>query len=195
MRLIFYRTKPFFLVLFALLLSVQMGYAQKQSPADSGQYTLGAGDVLNVMVYGEPEISQTVFVRIDGRISLPLAGEVDAAGVTPAALADKITEKLDRFLEAPNVTVVVSESRSKAYYILGQIESPGEYPITRKVTVIQAIARAGGFLEWAKKDSIMIVSGPEGSEQITYFNYDNFLGGDDRNKNIVLRPGDTIVVP
>lgn len=193
--MIFHRTKPFFLVLFFLLLSAQMVYGQQQSPADSGQYTLGAGDVLNIMVYGEPEISQTVFVRIDGRISLPLAGDVQASGRTPEALADKITEKLDRFLEAPNVTVVVSESRSKAYYILGQIESPGEYPITRKVTVIQAIARAEGFLEWAKKDSIMIVRGPEDSEQITYFNYEKFLGGGDRNKNIVLRPGDTIIVP
>lgn len=75
------------------------------------------------------------------------------------------------------------------------MENPGEYPISRAVTVIQAIARAGGFLEWAKKDRIMIVSGPDSAEQISYFDYDRFLGGDDRVKNAVIRPGDTIIIP
>ncbi len=190
-----YRPKSFFLLLVFFLFSVQMISAQEQLPASSEQYTLGPGDVLDVMVYGEPEISQTVFVRIDGRISLPLAGDVAAAGLTPAALAEMITEKLKQFLEDPNVTVVLSESRSKAYYVLGQVEDPGEYPISRPVTVIQAIAQAGGFLEWAKKDRIMIVSGPDKPEQISYFNYDKFLGGDAKAKNLVLQPGDTVIVP
>ncbi|MCF8096049.1 MAG: polysaccharide export protein [Desulfobacteraceae bacterium] len=172
-------------------------YAQQQVAESSGEYILGAGDVLDVMVYGEPEISRTVFVRIDGRISLPLAGEVKASGSSPAGLAERITEKLERFLEEPEVAVILAESRSKVYYILGQVASPGEYPITRKVTVIQAIARAGGFREWAKKDRIMIVSGPEDEkeEKISYFNYDKFLKQDAEGRNTVIQPGDTIVIP
>ena len=194
-----YRARLFLLLLIFFCFSMQAAFAQQESSqpsgGQSGQYILGAGDVLDIMVYGEPEISQTVFVRIDGRISLPLAGEVKAAGTTPAALAEKITERLERFLEAPNVTVVLSESRSKAYYVLGQVENPGEYPITRSVTVVQSIARAGGFLEWAKKDRIMIVSGPDSREEISYFNYERFLTGDDRVQNMVLRAGDTVIIP
>ncbi len=172
-------------------------YAQQEAADSSEQYILGAGDILDVMVYGESELSKAVFVRIDGRISLPLAGEVQAAGLTPAELSESIAEKLARFLEEPEVSVILAESRSKVYYILGQVERPGEYSITRKVTVIQAIARAGGFREWAKKDRIMIVSGPEGEEEeeIFYFNYDKFLKQDAEGRNMVIQPGDTIVIP
>ena len=187
--------KPFFFgLVFAFLFAVPAVYAQQQ-PDVSGDYIIGAGDVLDISVYGESEISRSVFVRIDGGISLPLAGEVAAAGSTPSALAEKITRKLSQFFEDPNVTVILSESRSKAYYILGEVQEPGEYAITRPVTVLQAIARAGGFAEWAKKDSIMIVSGPGSSGGITYFNYDRFLGGNDKKHNILISPGNTIVVP
>lgn len=195
------RTKLCFLLPLLFFLTAVAAFAQQSEqdmPAVSEQYILGAGDVLDIMVYDEPEISQTVFVRIDGNISLPLAGEVAAAGTTPARLAGKITEKLQRFLGDPNVTVVLAESRSKAFYILGQVESPGEYPITRPVTVLQAIARAGGFLEWAKKDRIMIVAGPGGNEKedkVSYFNYDRFLKDGAEGGNIVIEPGDTIVIP
>ncbi len=185
------------MVLVFFFLTPQAVYAQQQAADFSGQYILEAGDVLDVMVYGESEISRTVFVRIDGRISLPLAGEVQAAGLTPAGLGKKITEKLERFLEEPEVTVILAESRSKVYYILGQVQNPGEYAITQPVTVVQAIARAGGFLEWAKKDRIMIVSGPteEKAENISYFNYDKFLSRDAEGRNVVIQPGDTIVIP
>lgn len=192
-----YWPRAFLLMAMIFFLSAGSLYAQQQVAESSGEYILGAGDVLDVMVYGEPEISRTVFVRIDGRISLPLAGEVKASGSSPAGLAERITEKLERFLEEPEVAVILAESRSKVYYILGQVASPGEYPITRKVTVIQAIARAGGFREWAKKDRIMIVSGPEDEkeEKISYFNYDKFLKQDAEGRNTVIQPGDTIVIP
>lgn len=188
------------LLLFALcLISAPGAEAQQQQEAavSSGQYVIGAGDVLEIMVYGEQEISRGVFVRIDGNISLPLAGEVEAAGATPAELGERITEKLENFLEEPEVTVILSESRSKVYYVLGQVQNPGEYSITRPVTVIQAIARAGGFGEWAKKDRIMIVSGPgdQEEESISYFNYEKFLKDDAEGRNVVIRPGDTIVIP
>ncbi|MCF8109941.1 MAG: polysaccharide export protein [Desulfobacteraceae bacterium] len=196
-----HRTKLIFLLSFLVFSTAMPVFAQQagsQMPAASEQYILGAGDVVDIMVYGEPEISHTVFIRIDGKISLPLAGEVSAAGITPAMLAEKVTGKLERFLEDPNVTVILAESRSKVYYILGQVESPGEYPITRPVTVLQAIAQAGGFLEWAQKDRIMIVGGPGGDAKegkVSYFNYDRFLKDGAGGGNVLIQPGDTIVIP
>ncbi len=162
---------------------------------EGGEYALGPGDVLDIRVFGEPEVSSTVIVRMDGRISLPLAGEVVAAGTTPELLGEEITQKLGKFIDAPNVVVMLTESRSKKYYILGQVGLPGEYDITRPVTVLQAIARAGGFGEWAKKDNIMIVSEHGSKETISIFNYDRFLRDADSKKNVVIKPGDTIVVP
>jgi polysaccharide export outer membrane protein len=183
-----------FLIFIILPLSAVQAQ-QAQSEKDAGIYEFGAGDVLNIYVYEEPEISQTVTVRSDGRISLPLVGDVSAAGQTPEGLAGKIADKLERFIDAPNVTVTLAESRPKVYYILGQVESPGEYDINRPVTVIQALSRAGGFLEWAKKSRIMIVSGHDQSEKIDFFDYDEFLDHPAEEKNVVLKPGDTIVVP
>lgn len=184
------------LLLMMLVLSFSAVQAQqKQSEKDAGIYEFGAGDVLNIYVYEEQEISQTVTVRSDGRISLPLVGDVLAAGQTPEGLAGKIADKLEQFIDAPNVTVILAESRPKVYYILGQVEAPGEYDISRQVTVIQAISRAGGFLEWAKKSRIMIVSGHKESEKVTFFDYDEFLDHPAEEKNVVLKPGDTIVVP
>lgn len=188
------------LVLLLLVFSVFIPdavYAQQQDEKTSDQYVIGAGDVLDVMVYGESDLSRTVFVRIDGRISLPLAGEVQAAGSSPAELGEKITENLEEFLEEPEVTVIIEDSKSKVYYMVGQVESPGEYPITRQITVLQAISRAGGFREWAKKDRIMVVSGPddEKDENISYFDYEKFLKQDAEGRNMVIQPGDTIVIP
>ena len=185
-----------FLATGAFLLMDSVVAAQPQNPEEgSGLYEFGAGDVLDVLVFGEPEISRTVFVRSDGRISLPLAGEFMAAGKTPKALAKKITEKLIKVVESPNVTVILAESSSKIYYVLGQVAEPGQYSLTQSVTVLQAIARAGGFSEWAKKSRIMIIGSPQQSEKIVYFDYDDFLKGDNTEQNIVIKPEDTIVVP
>lgn len=184
------------LLVFSLLIPDAVS-ASQQDEKSSDQYIIGAGDVLDVAVYGESDISRTVFVRIDGRISLPLAGEVKAAGSTPTELDERITEKLEQFLEEPEVTVIVEESRSKVYYMVGQVANPGEYTITRQITVLQAISRAGGFSEWAKKDRIMVVSGPddEKEENISYFDYESFLKQEAEGRNIVIQPGDTIVIP
>lgn len=192
---LFFRAGVLALVVVFFIAGAAPVYAQQEKAAVFEDYILGAGDVLDVRVYGEDEVSRSVFVRIDGRISLPLAGEIKAAGITPEELSEKIAERLSRFFENPNVTVVLAESGSKAYYILGQIEDPGEYTMTRPLTVLQAIGRAGGFLEWAKKDSIMVVSGSGKSEEINYFNYDRFLGGKAEGENILIKPGDTIVIP
>jgi len=162
---------------------------------DAREYFIGEGDKLDVRVFGEQDVSSVVIVRIDGRISLPLAGEFVAAGKTPAELSESIKKKLEKFIDAPEVTVMLTEGRSKTYYIVGEIASPGEYDISRPFTVLQAIARAGGFGEWAKKNRIMVVSGPGEEQKITYFNYDDFLRNPESVKNVTIKPGDTIVVP
>lgn len=188
-----------FLVFLALLLFLfnapVCGAQERQPDAEGGVYRFDAGDVLEVFVYEEPELTQTVTVRSDGRISLPLIGDVKAAGMNSEALADDITRKLSKFLDAPSVTVMLAESRGKVYYILGQVESPGEYSITRPVTVIQAIARAGGFLEWAKKSRLMIVRDGDESGTVTYFDYDRFLDKPGKEANVAIHAGDTIIVP
>lgn len=178
------------------LLGTLPGYAQKKTEATKRSvYEIAAGDVLNVFVYEEPEITQNVVVRNDGRISLPLIGDVMAAGTTPEVLAEVITLKLSKFIETVEVSVILVESGGQVYYVLGQVNAPGQYNITRPVTVLQAIARAGGFLEWAKKSRIMVVSESNSEEKIRYFNYDDFLEGKNVDGNVVLEPGDTIVVP
>jgi polysaccharide export outer membrane protein len=168
---------------------------QKAGERSGGEYTFGAGDILEISVFGEPEISKTVFIRIDGKISLPLIGDVQAADTNAAILAATISGKLVKFVADPNVTVILSASKSKVYYILGQIKMPGEYLITQPISVLQAIAKAGGLLEWAKKSKIMIVSRPGASKKITYFDYDDFLGGANIEQNATINPGDTIVIP
>lgn len=167
----------------------------KTEEGTTHEYTFGAGDILEVSVFGEPEISKAVFVRIDGKISLPLIGDIQAAGTTATLLAQNITEKLTKFVESPNVTVILAESKSKVYYVLGQIKLPGEFLITQPITVLQAIGRAGGLLEWAKKSKIMIVGKPGSSKKISYFDYDAFLEGENIGQNITINPGDTIVIP
>ncbi|MBS3758355.1 MAG: polysaccharide biosynthesis/export family protein [Desulfobacterales bacterium] len=170
--------------------------AQPEETGDAqGVYEFSAGDVLDVFVFEEPDLSQTVTVRSDGRISLPLIGDIVAEGRTPEMLGQKITQKLNKFIEVADVTVSLAESREKFYYVLGQVEESGQYSMSQPVTVFQALARAGGFLEWAKKSRIMIVRGKGKSEKITYFNYDAFLDGKDMKQNVLIEPGDTIVVP
>lgn len=187
---------PFFLAASIFGLNILAVEAQPQKPEEGyGFYEFGAGDVLEVLVFDEPQLSKTVFVRNDGRISLPLVGELMVAGMTPESLAQKITEKLMKVIEEPKVTVILTENKSKVYYVLGQITTPGQYTITQPVTVLQAIAKAGGFLEWAKKSDITIVRDKQLPEKILYFNYDDFLKGENIEQNVVIRPGDTIVVP
>jgi polysaccharide biosynthesis/export protein len=194
--------KPAFCFFLTFILGLFLHYATsaqaesaKGEESSALEYTFGAGDHLEISVFGEPEISKAVFVRIDGKISLPLIGDVQAADITATVLAKTIAEKLTKFVGNPNVTVILAESKSKVYYVLGQIKAPGEYLITQPITVLQAIGRAGGLLEWAKKSKIMIVSKPGTSKKITYFDYDSFLGGENIGQNVTINPGDTIVIP
>jgi polysaccharide export outer membrane protein len=159
-------------------------------------YIIGLGDILEVQVWREPELSRNpVPVRIDGRISLPLMGDVDAAGKSIKELTLFLGKKYSEVVTEPAVSVMLIESRSWRYYIVGQIASPGEYNLDYPLTILQVIARSGGFLEWAKKSNISIIRREAGQEKILSFDYDSLLKGKNLNQNIQIAPGDTIIVP
>jgi polysaccharide export outer membrane protein len=174
--------------------AVKAGAADAKAHDDS--YVIGADDVLAVSVWKEPEVSRTVPVRSDGKISLPLAGEVQASGQTPLKLEKEIAGKLQSFISEPEVTVIVQEIKSQKFNILGQVARPGSYSLTNAATVLDAIALAGGFRDFAKQKSIYILrQNPDGSEARLPFNYKAVIKGQDSAQNVRLEPRDTIVVP
>ncbi|MEW6428258.1 MAG: polysaccharide biosynthesis/export family protein [Thermodesulfobacteriota bacterium] len=158
------------------------------------EYTIGLGDVIDVQVWKEPDISRQLRVRLDGRISLPLAGDVQTAGKTPAGLATELQDKLKTYIAEPSVTVILLESTSRRYYVIGQIQKPGEFPMDAPITALQAVARAGGFQEWAKTARILIVRRQNGKEETIPFDYEAYTKGGGGG-NPVIAAGDTIIVP
>jgi polysaccharide biosynthesis/export protein len=159
-------------------------------------FVIGNDDLLAINVWKEPDLSRAIPVRSDGRISLPLVGEVQAAGQTPLKLEQDIASKLQPYLEEPEVTVIVQQINSQKFNILGQVGKPGSYPITNSATVLDAIALAGGCRDFAKRSSIYILRhNPDGSESRIPFNYKDVIKGKNMAQNIKLQPHDTIVVP
>lgn len=172
---------------------------QAGAPADSGaaapvdpkNFVLGPEDVVLVKVWKEPDLSGPVRIRVDGKISLPLGGELVAAGKTPEQLAQDITKVMSSFVNNPLVIVSVQEVRSKKYSITGEIARPGLYPLVTPTTVMEAIVQAGGLKEYAKKKKITILRGGK----LLKFNYDEVIRGKNPAQNILLENGDLIVVP
>ncbi len=159
-------------------------------------FIIGADDILAVNVWKEPDISRSVPVRSDGMISLPLAGELQASGQTPHQLEIAIAGKLKSYISEPEVTVIVQEIRSQKFNILGQVARPGSYPLTNASTVLDAIALAGGFRDFAKQKNIYILrQNPDGGQSRLPFNYKEVIKGKDAAQNIKLQPRDTIVIP
>jgi len=159
-------------------------------------FIIGVDDLLAINVWKEPDISRSVPVRSDGMISLPLAGELQASGKTPHQLEIALTEKLKSYISEPEVTVMVQEIRSQKFNILGQVTKPGSYPLTNTTTVLDAIAIAGGFRDFAKKKNIYVLrQNPGGGESRLLFNYSQVIKGKDTAQNIRLEPRDTIVIP
>ena len=170
------------------------GGATAQAHDDS--YIIGADDVLAISVWKEPEVSRTVPVRSDGKISLPLAGEVQASGQTPKQLEKDLAAKLQSFISEPAVTVIVVEVRSQKFNILGQVSKPGTYPLASASTVLDAIAVAGGFRDFAKQKSIYVLrQNPDGTKARLPFNYKEVIKGKNPEQNIKLQARDTVVVP
>ncbi|HEU5401603.1 MAG TPA: polysaccharide biosynthesis/export family protein [Terriglobales bacterium] len=169
--------------------------APPKSATDDPAYVIGAEDVLMVSVWKEPDFSSTIPVRPDGMVSLPLLGDVPAAGRTPAVLAQDLTVRLKKYIDDPRVTVVVTAINSKRIYILGEVNHPGALNMSPNMTVLQAISAAGGPTAYANTKKISILRTEEGKQQKFPFNYKEVIKGNDSGQNIVLKAGDTIVVP
>jgi polysaccharide export outer membrane protein len=159
-------------------------------------FVIGNGDMLAISVWKQPDISRTVPVRSDGRISLPLIGDIQATGQTPEKLQEEISTKLQPFLAEPEVTVIVEQINSQKFNILGRVTKPGSYPLTNSTTVLDAIALAGGCRDFAKHKSIYVLRvNPDGSETRLPFNYQDVIKGKNLAQNVKLQPHDTIVIP
>jgi len=159
-------------------------------------FVIGNDDVLAISVWKEPEISRSIPVRSDGRISLPLVGEVQATGQTPLKLELEIASKLKSYIAEPEVTVIVQQINSQKFNILGMVTRPGSFPIASASTVLDAIALAGGFRDFAKQKSIYVLrQNADGSQTRIPFNYKQVVKGQNPAQNIKLQPRDTIVVP
>ena len=158
-------------------------------------YIVGESDVIRVNVWKEPDVSQTVVVRTDGSISLPLINEVKVAGMTPMQIQVLVAEKLKSFLNSPQVTVTVMEIHSKRAFITGEVARPGGYSLNTETTVLQLIAQAGGFTVFAKRDGIVVLRLEDGKPVRLRFKYKEVVHGKNTEQNIALHPGDTVVVP
>lgn len=167
----------------------------KKADYDPNTYIIGEQDVLSIDVWKEKDISETVVVRPDGKITIPLVDEVYVVGMTPLQLQSMLEDKLKPFLTVPQVTVIVKEISSRKVYLMGQVGRTGPFLINSTTTVLQLIAQAGGLRDFAKKKKIYIMRNVNGKTEQYRFNYDEVIKGKNLQQNIVLRPGDTIVVP
>jgi polysaccharide export outer membrane protein len=159
-------------------------------------YVIGNDDVLAINVWKDPDLSRSIPVRSDGKISLPLVGELQAAGRTPLQLEHEIAQILKDYMTAPEVTVIVEQINSKKFNILGQVLKPGSYSLALAGTVMDAIATAGGFRDFAKKEDVYVLRElPDGTESHIRFNYKSFIKGKNPAQNIKLEPHDTVIVP
>lgn len=167
------------------------------SKPHDGSFVIGNDDILTINVWKEPDVSQrSIPVRSDGKISLPLVGEIQAAGRTPLNLEQDIAARLKSYIADAEVTVMVQQTNSQKYNIMGQVTRPGSYPLTNSATVLDAIANAGGFRDFAKQKAIYVLrQNPDGTQSRLPFNYKNVVKGQDSAQNVKLQPRDTIVVP
>jgi polysaccharide export outer membrane protein len=161
-------------------------------PAD---YVIGPEDVLYISVWREPDMSAEAVVRPDGKITLPVLNEIVAEGLTPEKLRGVITDAAKTYVTDPNVSVVVRQIRSRRVFVSGNVARTGLYPLNGPTTVVQLIATAGGLLEYAKKEEIVIVRVQDGKTVTMPFNYSDILKRKNLQQNIELRPGDTVLVP
>jgi polysaccharide export outer membrane protein len=164
--------------------------------AHDAAYVIGNDDKLAISVWKEPDLTRELPVRSDGKISLPLVGEIVAAGRTPLQLEMDISNRLRSFITVPEVTVIVEAINSKKYNIVGYVGRPGTYPLTLTTTVMDAIALAGGFRDFAKSKGVYILRpNADGTQARLNFNYKDFIKGKNLQQNVKIEPNDTIIVP
>ena len=171
------------------------GAAASQGVTPPAGYVIGAADRLAIQYWDDPKMSAEVVVRPDGRISLPLLNDVDAAGLTPDELRARVTKLATAFVEAPNVQVIVQEINSRRVFITGMVAAPAPYPLLGPTTVLQLISTAGGLLEYAKEKDVRVIRTENGQPRSYRFNYHDVIRGRNLQQNILLQPGDTVVVP
>jgi len=175
----------------SLLAAALAGADPAPTPVNPRAYLIGTEDVLAVHVWKEPEISRRVPVRPDGNISLPLVNDVRAAGLTPNQLAADLAAALKKFLTEADVSVMVEQVNSKKFYVLGEVTRPGSYPLLAPTSVLQALSAAGGFRDFANTRRIQVLKG----DRRLVFDYNAVAKGKRPEQNVLVEPGDTILVP
>jgi polysaccharide export outer membrane protein len=168
--------------------------AQALEASSDSDYVIGADDVLRISVWKEADLSETLPVRPDGKISMPLLNDVVAAGLTPLQLRDSLTEKLKKFIADPRVTVVVTAMNSRRIFVSGEVVHSGPMVLLPHMTMLQALSQAG-FTQFANPKGIYLLRTENGKQQKLPFNYKEVIKGNHPEQNIVLKPGDTVVVP
>lgn len=167
-----------------------------RTPRVDETFIIGNDDILAISVWKEPDLTKQIPVRSDGKISLPLIGDIQAAGRTPSQLEVDITDKLKSYITDPQVAVIVQQINSLKFNILGEVAKPGAYPLTAGTTIVDAIAIASGFKDFAKKKGIYVLRPSSGGPDLKFnFNYQEFIKGKNTKQNIMLKPRDTIIVP
>jgi polysaccharide biosynthesis/export protein len=165
-----------------------------QDSATPSDYVIGADDVLKISVWKESDLSETLPVRPDGKISMPLLNDIPAAGLTPLQLKDSITEKLKKYIADPRVTVVVSAMNSRRIFVTGEVLHSGPMVLLPHMTMLQALSQAG-FSQFANLKAIYLLRTENGRQVKLPFNYKEVVKGNHQEQNIQLKPGDTLVVP
>ena len=181
-----------FLAVSAIAETAAVVAAKESSPAT---YQIGPGDVLSISVWKEEGMQLEVLVRPDGEITFPLAGEIKAGGLTTKALSDELVNKLKKYIPNPSVTVSVLQSVSNKIYVIGKVNRPGEFIATGYMDVLQALTMAGGLTPYADSDEIKIIRRTKTGSQMKLFDYDEVISGERLDINIILKAGDTVVVP
>lgn len=171
------------------------GASQSGSATADPNYVIGPQDVIDISVWKEPDLSRSVPVRPDGKISLPLLNDIQASGLTPGQLGARITSDLTKYVTNPQVTVIVSQINSQRIYVLGEVARAGSYTLLPDMTILQALSDAGGFTAFANSKKIYVLRQDNGKQQKISFNYKDVISGKDPSQNVALKSGDTIIVP
>lgn len=183
------------ILLYSLVLQPAIAQETATAVPEVGAYPVNAGDVLEVLVWKEENLQKQVVVRPDGFFSFPLTGDIRAEGRTIEAIRADISAQIARYIPDPVVSVSIFEPRGSKVYVIGQVNRPGEFPINRYVDVVQALSMAGGTTPFAKVDNIQILRREGMTQTATTFAYSDIAQGKRLQQNIVLKPGDTVLVP
>ncbi|MDA3789506.1 MAG: polysaccharide export protein [Desulfobacula sp.] len=185
----------FCFLVFCIFITAEKGLSEEKAVKNFKEYKIGIGDVLKIDTWKEADLSFAgLTVRNDGKLTLPLLDDLQAEGRTTMELKKTIQEKLSEYVEAPTVTVTLVNPGSQKYYILGEVGAVGEYPLIKKLTIVQAFALAKGFSEWAAKDEIILVRKGQGQEKLIKIDYDDITDGN-LKEDILLQADDIIIVP